>query len=687
MRTIDRELEIILAHSTELTASGLDYVKLGLWAAGLPGSRILALDPKLPPAELEARLRAFLHHAEPNPVLLAALDPYHRARPIIRLLTEKFDINPELLAVVDLQEALGYQDPRACSLKAQHLMRLAASIVTRALPISVQEVPVSTQVLVWGESGAALKAALDLARLDYPILLAFPGPALKPLTPGGSSAQPPDEELAALVRQVETHPAIRLSPAAAILDLQGSAGNFGVRLQSGPLVLEEKVGALILAPELVLEPVAPPVAHPRIISLTRLEEILSLPEEAAALWDPDSPQVQVALLGGAGGDGHPLALRRVLSAAGQLLSRENCQPFLFLQDAKVAAPGLETALEEAQAAGLIIFKVNPPPALSLDQDRPHLTFFDPVMHEDLALACDLAVLAEDYRSAPENAALAELLRLYPGPLGFFQSDNVRNLPVITNRRGIYVAGPGRAVMDLDQAFGEADAAVTEVQGLLGQGAATAPKGRAAIDRGRCVLCLTCHRVCPHGAVTWDNRAIINELACQGCGVCASQCPNEAIQIRNFTDDQVVTALSTIDPRLTPRIIAFMCKNSGWEAYHAALHLEHAPLPLGFTPMRMPCAGKIDIDYLLQAFALGADGVLVLSCHPDNCKSQLGNEHALWRVERARGLLSEAGVDPQRLLFKTLAPNSPGDFLAAVTQLTESLETLQAACGVASAAIS
>ena len=127
--------------------------------------------------------------------------------------------------------------------------------------------------------------------------------------------------------------------------------------------------------------------------------------------------------------------------------------------------------------------------------------------------------------------------------------------------------------------------------------------------------------------------------------------------------------------------------TGWEAYHAALHLEHVPLPLGFTPMRMPCAGKIGIDYLLQAFALGADGVLVLSCHPDNCKSQQGNEHALWRVERAQVLLSEAGVDPQRLLFKTLAPNSPGDFLAAVTQLMENLETLQAAGGIASAAIS
>jgi heterodisulfide reductase subunit A-like polyferredoxin len=58
---------------------------------------------------------------------------------------------------------------------------------------------------------------------------------------------------------------------------------------------------------------------------------------------------------------------------------------------------------------------------------------------------------------------------------------------------------------------------------------------------RMLLCarrLTCYWLCPHGAITWDNRAVINELACQGCGICASQCPNDAIQVRNCTDEHL-----------------------------------------------------------------------------------------------------------------------------------------------------
>jgi coenzyme F420-reducing hydrogenase delta subunit/Pyruvate/2-oxoacid:ferredoxin oxidoreductase delta subunit len=676
--TIARKLDIILAHGPELSAGGLDYYKLGLWAASQPNSRILSLDPALPAAELERRLRAFLHSEEPHTVLLAALDPRHRARHILRLLTETLKVNPELVSVVDLQEALGSPDPKACSLTAHHLIGVNAAMITRAQPITSQELPVTSQVLVWGDSFSALKVAVDLADLGYPVMQAHPGATLSPLVPGTAPAQLPGAELQNLISRAQSHPGIQLMPQTHLVEVQDSAGNFRVRLQTSQEVREEKVGAIILAPELHLEPgeaAAGVASHPRVLTQSRLEDLLAAPEQAEVLLPPKDSRLRVAFLGS---DSHPLALGRTLSAAHGLLSRDDCQAFLFVRDAKVGAPDMEAALEEAQSSGLIVFKLPQLPALGFAGDRPRLTFFDPVMHGEESLDCDLVVLDEVYRPAADNAALAEMLHLFPGPGGFLQGDNVRFLPVITNRRGIYVVGPGRGLMDLDQSLAEADAAVMEVQQLLGRGTTTAPKGRSVVDRGRCVLCLTCHRVCPHGAVTWDNRAIINELACQGCGVCASQCPNDAIQIRNFTDDQVVAALETLDPRLTPRIIAFMCKNSAWEAYHAAMKLSQVNLPLGFTPLKMPCAGKIDIDYILKAFASGADGVLVLACHQDNCKSQEGNLHAQWRVGRAREMLAEAGVDPRRLVFKTLAANAPQDFLAAVQSLAGLLGTLKAA---------
>ena len=181
--TIARELDIILAHGPELSAGGLDYYKLGLWAAGQPNSRILSLNPALPPEELERRLRAFLHADRPHTVLVAALDPHHRARHILRLLTEVMQVNPELISVVDLQEALGSPDPEACSITAHHLIGMNASMITRAQPITTQELPVTSRVLVWGDSFAALKAAVDLADLGYPVIQAYPGAGAVALAP------------------------------------------------------------------------------------------------------------------------------------------------------------------------------------------------------------------------------------------------------------------------------------------------------------------------------------------------------------------------------------------------------------------------------------------------------------------------------------------------------------------------
>ena len=497
--SIITDLDIILAHGPELSAGGLDYYQLGLWAAGLPNCRILSLDPRLSPDELIQRLRAFLYRGKDHRVLVAALEPLRRAQNIIRLLLDEIGINPEFLTVLDLQEALSYPTPKACSLKAQHLIRLAATMITRAEPILSQEVPVSTRVLVWGDSFAALKAAVDLARLEYQVVVAFPGPDLSPLVPGAALTQSPGEELLGLLDQARSQAGIQLLPQANLLEAEGSAGKFQVKLTTPEGVIKEMLGAVVLAPELRLVPeeMSAPT-HPRFTTLTSLEEILVTPGEAETLRESETSSLRVAFLGG---DSSPAALRRTLDAVNRLLPMERSQVLLFIRDVKVGAPDLEAALEEATGAGLIVFKVPDFPAVSIVDDRPSLTFFDPVMRTEEVWPCDVVVLEEEYAPAGGNVELAEDLGLFAGPGGFLQGDNVRNLPVITNRRGIYVAGPGRGVLEMDQSLAEAEALVSEVDQLLGRGKAAALKGRSVVDRGRCVLCLTCYRLCPHGAIS------------------------------------------------------------------------------------------------------------------------------------------------------------------------------------------
>jgi F420-non-reducing hydrogenase iron-sulfur subunit len=61
---------------------------------------------------------------------------------------------------------------------------------------------------------------------------------------------------------------------------------------------------------------------------------------------------------------------------------------------------------------------------------------------------------------------------------------------------------------------------------------------------------------------------------------------------------------------------------------------------------VPCAGRIDPRYILKAFEGGAEAVCIIACGTGKCKMMEGNLRATRRVHAVRGLLAEAGVDPE-----------------------------------------
>ena len=667
-----KPLNILLMHGPELSRAGLDPQSFLQAVAALPQCRVLSMDTARPTTEQEEQVRGFLGQtADLHPVLLVAQDPELRGADLARLLLGEFQLHPEQFLPVDLTPALDQPDPESRAAKGLDLIRQAAVRASLNQPLATRTLSVSRQVLVWGVCGAALQTALNLANAGYQVLLANPKAEFQPIPWEYEEGEVDRQVHARLIQQVQEHPGIQIHHGARFRELQGVAGNFLVRLATPEAGVQAKVGALVLAPELHeqtdLRAYGIP-AHPQVISLAGLEERLAAGAERPA---------SVAIMLGLAWESHPLALERALRAAATLLAAGS-QVFLLMSMAKVAGPNLQKLIKENQDAGLLTMKLEESPEIEPQGEQLRLTFLEPSVRERLSLAADLLVYDECYQAAPENVQLAELLRLPLGPANYLQTGNVHQQPVSTPRRGIYVIGPGRGIMGREETFTDVAAALKETRDLLGRGELVAPLGRALVDRGKCVFCLTCYRMCPHGAITWDNRAIINEAACQGCGICASACPQDAIQVLNYSDQQIGTLLASLDPALSPRIVAFMCRNSAWEAYENAVKLHDAALPVGFTPIKVPCAGKVDPNYLLQAFNAGAAGVMVMGCPQGNCKSQHGNTCAQWAVEQVQGMLAEAGIEPARLLYQSLAANAPGDFVDALDTLMANLRRLQVA---------
>ncbi|TFG12198.1 hydrogenase iron-sulfur subunit [Candidatus Thorarchaeota archaeon] len=65
-------------------------------------------------------------------------------------------------------------------------------------------------------------------------------------------------------------------------------------------------------------------------------------------------------------------------------------------------------------------------------------------------------------------------------------------------------------------------------------------------------------------------------------------------------------------------------------------------------IRMPCTARMDINFIMKALQEGADGVLIVGCHPGDCAYKTGNLGAERRVRFARELVDKLGMNKERV---------------------------------------
>lgn len=124
----------------------------------------------------------------------------------------------------------------------------------------------------------------------------------------------------------------------------------------------------------------------------------------------------------------------------------------------------------------------------------------------------------------------------------------------------------------------------------------------------------------------------------------------------------------------PEITAFYCIYCGYMAADTAGALQ-IQYPANVKFVRMPCTGKTDIRYLLEAFEQGADGVYVVACPIGNCHHVRGNERGLHRLMRAKKILDEIGLSSERLDMFFMSGSQAHTFANAVESMTNRIRRL------------
>jgi len=124
----------------------------------------------------------------------------------------------------------------------------------------------------------------------------------------------------------------------------------------------------------------------------------------------------------------------------------------------------------------------------------------------------------------------------------------------------------------------------------------------------------------------------------------------------------------------PRIIAFCCN---WRAYVGAdmAGTSRLQYPPNIRIIRVMCCGRIDPTFVLSAFTWGADGVMILGCHPGDCHYLKGNFMAEKRMAFLRQALTHMGIEEERLKLDWISASEGHKFAYLASEMVSKLKEL------------
>ena len=179
--------------------------------------------------------------------------------------------------------------------------------------------------------------------------------------------------------------------------------------------------------------------------------------------------------------------------------------------------------------------------------------------EQLHIDADMVVLAAAIEPDKSARPLATMLTASMDTNDFFTEAHPKLRPVESPTAGIFLSGACQGPKDIPETVSQAGAAAAKVIGLLAKDTLVCNPCVAHSDELMCNGCSQCEKVCPYGAITYQDKefrmpdrttklrrvAIVNEAVCQGCGACTVTCPSGAMDLKGFTTRQIMAEVDAI----------------------------------------------------------------------------------------------------------------------------------------------
>jgi len=277
---------------------------------------------------------------------------------------------------------------------------------------------------------------------------------------------------------------------------------------------------------------------------------------------------------------------------------------------------------------------------------------DMMLNRMMEYKSDLVVLTPPIITSTETIKLAEILRVPVDEDQFVLERHPKLDPIATKRDGIFAAGTVIGPKDIQSTTAEAEGAAMKVVNFLNSSRVLEPNKAYLSAQDRCTGCSKCVEICPESAISLANgKPVINDIICTGCGACVPECPTNALDQQGLTDAQINAQIrGTLEQSQAElKILAFIEKEVVYTAVDLA-GLARLKYPASIRIIPMPSLARLKFEHILNSFACGADGVMLLEAPVH--EGPYGKAHLISeeRADTYRWALEDVGIDSSRLWF-------------------------------------
>jgi len=131
---------------------------------------------------------------------------------------------------------------------------------------------------------------------------------------------------------------------------------------------------------------------------------------------------------------------------------------------------------------------------------------------------------------------------------------------------------------------------------------------------------------------------------------------------------------TAEKGFEPKIIGFLCNWCSYAGADKAGGMQQ-PYPHNVQVIRVMCSGRVDPQFILSALAKGADGVIILACHPGDCHYKEGNCRALQRHSMLSLMLEQLGIEKERCRLDYVSAGEGEKFNRVIREMVETVRIL------------